>query len=67
MASHSISDDPYEADDQESLEGHTSLHEVTIRFFNNSRQGEARHAQMVPNDLSRHSASEDMHIDLLGS
>ena len=36
-------------------------------FANNSRQDVDRDAQMVPNDLARQAASEDMHIDLLRS
>ena len=68
IATHPICDDPGATDDWGSLEGHLGSHEVTIRFFaNNTWQDENRDAQMVPNDLSRQSGSEAMHIDPLGS
>ena len=35
-------------------------------FANKSRHGEDRDAQMVPNDLDRRAASEDVHIVLHG-
>ena len=44
------------------------VNEVAIRFFaNKPRQDEDRDAQMVPNDLALRTASEGMHINLLGS
>ena len=36
-------------------------------FANKSRQDGDRDAQMVPNDLARRAASDDVNIDLLGS
>ena len=65
MATHPICDDlgaTVDLGSQESHRGHNPFF-----FTNNSRQHGVRDTQMLPNDLARQAASEDMHIDLLKS
>ena len=64
MATYPICADPGATDDWGQGEVTRGQNPV---FANNSRQEGDREAQMVPNDLARQAASEDMHIDLLRS
>ena len=69
MATHPICADLGATDDRGSRGGHLRPNGVTIRFFfaNKSRQDGDRDAQMGPKNLTRRTASEDVHIDVLGS
>ena len=66
MATHPICADLGATDDR----GHGRSPEVKWRhnpiFANMSRQDGYRDAKMVPNNLARRAASDDVHIDLLG-
>ena len=67
MATHPICEDLGATDDRGSRGGHLRSKKRHNPFFaNESRQEVDRDAQMAL-DLSRRAASEDVHIDLLGS
>ena len=47
--------------------GEVTWGQMTSQSVFKSRQDGDRYAQMMPNDLAPRAASEDVHIDLLGS
>ena len=67
MATHPICDDPSATDDRGSRGVYLRSNEVAIRLSPKKPDRMERDARMGPNDLARQAASEDVHIELIGS